>query len=315
MRAYIHKMAGISVLNSFDQGVLHALNNTNSQTLIEPPYKDIIPGSYLRRMSKVIKMGVATALRVLKDEEVQGIIVGSGAGCCYNTVLFIDEFYHRPTGVLSPNSFIQSTDNTIAGQIALITKNNSYNITYIQKGLSFENALLDALLLVNEIDGKVLVGGVDEWINKFGLNDDVREKHPEFWIGEGAGFFIVGPSEEHALAQVNSCGLIHADALSVEEKIQSYLSANQLKSPDLILYGNSFVNSTPLQGNIMGVKTIHYDSICGIYFTNSSFALQMATEILSLPDQAKIQGWEAKNILIVNNFFDVDFGLTYVSSI
>jgi len=158
MKAYIHKCSTLSVLDSFNGGILSKLKNSSSHVLIEPAYKEIITGSYLRRMSKVIKMGVAAAITAAKDQNIQGIVVGSGAGCCHNTVLFIGEYNERQEEILSPHSFIQSTDNTIAGQIALILQNFSYNITYIQKGLAFENALVDAVLLSEENNAGILIG-------------------------------------------------------------------------------------------------------------------------------------------------------------
>lgn len=313
MKGYIHKCCTISVLRSLEDGILMMANESITRELIEPNYKEIIPASYLRRMSKVIKMGVATALLAMNDERVEGIIVGSGAGCCYNTLLFIGEYHERNSGILSPNAFIQSTDNTIAGQIALILQNNSYNITYIQKGLAFENALIDATLLSEEIQNNVLVGGVDEWIRKFELNSPTKTLHPDYWIGEGSSFFIIKQEDTDALAKVSACAILSANKNSLQEKVLAFLRENQLKLPDLILYGNSFANREPLLGNIFGIKTFNYSNLSGIYFTNSSFGTHLGVEILSNPSLAKEKELDAETILVVNNFFDTDWGLTYLA--
>ena len=257
MRAYVHKCSSISVLHSLENGILRSINGSTPKELIEPNYKEIIPASYLRRMSKIIKMGVATALITMKEENAEGIIVGSGVGCCYNTLLFINEYYNRDTGILSPNAFIQSTDNTIAGQIALILQKNSYNITYIQKGLAFENALIDAVLLSEEIQNNVLVGGVDEWIRKFELNTETKTLHPGYWIGEGATFFILKQEEKGAIAKVSACGILSANKSTLQETVESFLKGHQLPLPDLILYGNSLdrkstrLNSSHIQKSRM----------------------------------------------------------------
>ena len=303
------------MLHSLENGILRSINGSTPKELIEPNYKEIIPASYLRRMSKIIKMGVATALITMKEENAEGIIVGSGVGCCYNTLLFINEYYNRDTGILSPNAFIQSTDNTIAGQIALILQKNSYNITYIQKGLAFENALIDAVLLSEEIQNNVLVGGVDEWIRKFELNTETKTLHPGYWIGEGATFFILKQEEKGAIAKVSACGILSANKSTLQETVESFLKGHQLPLPDLILYGNSFANIAPLMSNIFGIKTFNYSNVSGIYFTNSSFGVQLGVEILSNRELAGEKELLAETILVLNNFFDKDWGLTYLSAV
>lgn len=315
MKAYIHKCSSISVLHSIENGILSSIHESSARELVEPNYKEIIPMAHLRRMSKVIKMGVASALITMRGESTEGIVVGSGAGCCYNTLLFINEYYNRDTGILSPQAFIQSTDNTIAGQIALILQNNSYNITYIQKGLSFENALMDAALLSEEIQKNVLVGGVDEWIRKFQLDEQTKALHPEYWVGEGATFFMLKQEETGALAKIATCGILVANKDTIKENVNVFLKEHQLELPDLILYGNSFANKHPFQGNIFGINTFNYSNLSGIYFTNSSFGIHLGVEILSNPDLAKEKKVQAKNILVLNNFYDADWGLTYLSGV
>jgi 3-oxoacyl-[acyl-carrier-protein] synthase II len=315
MKAYIHAYCTISMLDSVEKGILSSMDENPLGVLVEPAYKELISGSYLRRMSKVIKMGVATALMAGKEETIEGIIVGSGAGCYHNTVLFIGEYNGRETGELSPHAFIQSTDNTIAGQIALILQNYSYNITYIQKGLAFENALVDAMLLSEENECNVLVGGVDEWVPLFELSEQTKALHPDYWIGEGSTFFMVKQEKEGALAAVLACGMLQANKDSLDEKLTEFLEQQGLDLPDLVLYGNSFVNETPVSNKSLGVRTFCYSNLSGIYFTNSAFGNQLAVEILSDPVLAAAKGLKAGSILVVNNFYDTDWGITYLSAV
>ena len=44
-----------------------------------------------------------------------------------------------------------SINLVVSGEIALHTKNQGYNATYSQGGLSFEGALLDAILLTKKL--------------------------------------------------------------------------------------------------------------------------------------------------------------------
>ncbi len=313
MKAYIHSYHTLSPLNS-PNGILSHLSVPKQAEMTLPDYKELIPGSYLRRMSKVIKMGTGTALRTLNGKEVQGIIVGSGGGCYANSLAFIREYLGRETESLSPTAFIQSTDNTIAGQIALILKNYSYNITYIQKGLAFENALIDAMLLSEENQSDVLVGGVDEFIPLFELSESTRRDHPDYWIGEGSSFFVLNQNPLKAIAKISACAMSNGNNGSLNDRLKVFLHQHELKTPDLILHGNSFLNPEPVNGEIHGITTFNYSEHSGIYFSNSAFATQLAAEIISDPALAKSKGFSAKNILIVNHFFEQDWGFIYVTT-
>ena len=309
MIGYLHNMKTLSLLKSFDDGILNALHETKSQILQEPDYKKIIPAANLRRMSKVIKMGVATGISTAKDFEIGAIIVGTGLGCFDNSIIFTREYHENKEGSLSPTAFTQSTDNTIAGQLALILQNNNYNITYAHKGLAFENALTDALLISHEENVNVLVGGLDENINFFEIPEECKNKN--YWLGEGASFFILNQHAENSLAKILHCSTRSTG--KTEEIIVDFLQTNQLEMPDLILYGNSFLNETDVEQDIKCAKVFNYSNTCGIYFTNSSFALHLATEIISNKSLAAEKGFEAENILIINNFYNSDLGLIYIS--
>ena len=60
----------------------------------EPDYKNIITNPTLRRrMSRIVKMGVACGLECiggLPPEEIQGIITATGLGCLVDTEKFLN---------------------------------------------------------------------------------------------------------------------------------------------------------------------------------------------------------------------------------
>lgn len=166
----------------------------------EPDYKRIITNANMRRrMSRIVKMGVACALECIaeaENKEIDGIITATGFGCLGDTEKFLKNLIENEEEMLNPTAFIQSTFNTIGAQIALITKNQSYNTTYVHRGLSFESALLDAVLCLNEGSKQVLVGAADELTpssvviqRRLGLLMDIK-------AGEGAHFFILSSEEE-----------------------------------------------------------------------------------------------------------------------
>ncbi|HEY1405385.1 MAG TPA: beta-ketoacyl synthase chain length factor, partial [Spirochaetota bacterium] len=169
MNIYINGMGNISPQKSF--GDTHFLNDPslcdeNRCSCVEPDYRDYIDPRVSRRMSRIIKMGIASAKMALADGGVTmpgAIIVGTGLGCVADTSQFLDEIVASEGGMSSPTAFIQSTHNTISSQIAIQLSCRNYNSTYVHRVHSFESALLDAILQIKS--GSItdaLVGGVDE---------------------------------------------------------------------------------------------------------------------------------------------------------
>lgn len=159
--------------------------------------KTLIPDANLRRrMGPLLRMAVGCGISALGDiepDEVAGIITSTGLGFMKDTVAFADMLIERNEEMLNPSPFMQSTFNTASGYIAMLKKIRSYNTTYVHRSGGFAAALADALLLVEETGGNVLVGGfdeatpeVDEYRRKLGCWKDVD------LLGEGAGFLCLG---------------------------------------------------------------------------------------------------------------------------
>src|SRR5476651_627724 len=172
MRTYIRSASSISAQNTFgDVGFLQELAEYigNRLQAIEPDYKSFIDPKQIRRMSHIIKMGVAAAQDCLNKANVEmpgAIITGTAFGCMEDTVFFLTRIIEMQEEMLPPTAFIQSTHNTVAAQIALMLKCHNYNNTFVHKGVSFENALIDGLMLLNENEAdNVLVGGTEEMID------------------------------------------------------------------------------------------------------------------------------------------------------
>ena len=309
MNGYIHSFRTISVLDSFSNGILSDIYS-GSTIIQEPDYSKLIPATFLRRISKVLKLGVSAAISTSENKKLDGIIVASGQGCYSSSIDFINEYMNSITDSISPTAFILSTNNTIAGHIALILSCKEYNTTYVNKGMSFENAMIDAMILSAEKKEDILVGGVDEWVNIFELRKETNVQFPEYWIGEGASFFILNSKSKDALAVVKLCSMVSNVSSNIDEAIYNLLEINNLAKPDLILYGNSFVNEHSLRRDILNIRTINYSEYCGIYFTNSAFGLQMGIEILN---STSFTTSKTEAILVVNNFNDCEFGLFYIS--
>jgi hypothetical protein len=82
------------------------------------------------------------------------------------------------------------------------TQNKGYNSTYSHNGLSFEGALLDAMLLTKE--GKnVIIGGIDESIPI--LDDILTEMKSKNLFSSGSSFFNLSPNKKsNSLATIFS---------------------------------------------------------------------------------------------------------------
>lgn len=305
MSVFIERYRTISCIDSFEASILGSAL-VAQQNAIEPNYKEIIPSNLLRRMNKAQRLGVGCALSLNNDSMPDGIIVGSGIGCYSNSILFTKHYLMKQEGALSPTAFIQSTDNTIAGQIAVIQGNHGYNNTYIHKGVAFENALLDACLSIKEGKQTVLVGGVDEKLKEY-------DKSPHFKLGEGASFFILTKDGAKAKSKIDFTWVLNSDKNSVIEDIKEIIRSYELALPDIVLFGQSFTESSGLDYKEISEYTFNYSNLSGVYFTNSAFAMQLACEIIEFPDLASRIGLAGKRVLIVNEFYKDLVGLIYLS--
>ncbi len=257
---YIHKMSCISPQQTFGEIKLEELKGSSANTLraIEPSYQGIPPGQ-LRRMGKAVRLGVGTALPLLNsDVEVEGIIIGTANGGMEDCIKFLNQIIEYDEGTLTPTNFVQSTSNAIAAQLAFMKSNKGYNITHVHRGLSFENALLDAIMHTMEHPGKkYLLGGIDEisdynfnidfligcFKKEITSNENLYDQNTDGTIaGEGAAMFIVSGNEADSLAAVHSMKTFHTknpdEVMSGLEEF--FKSANiELAEIDMVITGEN----------------------------------------------------------------------------
>jgi len=253
------------------------------ESLIKPDYKEYVPPALIRRMSEILRMSVACSNLALKEagiEQPDAIITGTGLGCLYDTEKFLNNVITIEGGLLPPTSFIQSTHNTIAGQISLVLGNHQYNMTHTQNSLSFEHALLDTMLMLDEKNGNILIGSADE---------DIEALHPiaahfklnSLPLTSGASFFVLSKNKnEKTLAVIEAC---HTSAFysSLENEIKDFMSTSTDKQIDFILNDGRNKDITRLIETLFPDKcVINYSEICGLYATNSAFAMHLATVII-----------------------------------
>lgn len=352
MKAYIRSGIAISPQDTYQEGLFQESPLQPAQSrmkCMEPDYKEIINPAISRRMSRIVKMGIAAALKSLKEagvEKPDAIITGTGLGCMEDTGTFLSSMVKNKEQFLTPTAFIQSTHNTIAGQIALMLKCNNYNFAYVHRGFSFENALLDATMMLQNGEAKnVLLGGIDEITNDYfnitsrmGLwktnvppdSDAFRVKSRGTLAGEGSVFFTLQSNSDGASAMFNGLEMLYKPGSSQEiaEAINRMLEAAGITINDIdaVMTGNNGWPKydklyRPLTETLFnGKPLLGFKHLCGEYMTASSFAAWLSSAILKnrkVPEGVQLEGppmKDYKHILIYNHYMGVDHTLMLVSA-
>jgi 3-oxoacyl-(acyl-carrier-protein) synthase len=138
---------------------------------IDPDFKGYFSPMEARRKCVLLKRAVMTSRLTLEEASVEmpdAIISGTGLGCIENTEKFLWSIMENDEKFLQPTFFIQSTHNILSSSVAIELKCHGYNNTFVHRGTSFENALLDAFMQFEQKRIKTaLVGGYDELTNDY----------------------------------------------------------------------------------------------------------------------------------------------------
>jgi len=354
MKVYIRSSACVSAQKTFGNvGFLTDIVEYNSTRLpvIEPDYKAFIDPKQIRRMSHVIKMGVAAAKECLNNSDVEmpgAIITGTALGCIEDTVTFLTRIIEQEEELLPPTAFIQSTHNTVAAQVALMLKCHAYNNTFVHKGISFESALFDAIMLLNEQEAdNILVGGTEEMVDtsfKILTRLGMYRRNPVSNLslfatpdkgtigGEGAGFFLLtdkaSPDNQAELTELTTF-YKPTDNQDIEKRITAFLHRHSLRTDDidLVITGKNgdvkndeiyaWLNASLFKNNI----TANYKHLSGEYPVASAFSLWLAANILkngAVPDavlENDIKIGAPKRVLLLNHYQNKYYSLMLVSAV
>jgi 3-oxoacyl-(acyl-carrier-protein) synthase len=343
---YINSAACISVQDTLNGNFSQNLQPVHSSQIIkaiEPIYKEFIPPAMIRRMSKTVKMSSVASKYALQEagiENPDAIIVGTGMGCSQDSEKFLKNVIDNSEEFLTPTYFIQSTHNTVAGQIALGLQCHAYNFTYVNTSSSLEFSFLDAKLQINDGETEnVLVGSTDEQTDRtmelYRLNNTIKKEEnlPVDYLnsttdgviwGEGASFFVLGKDKtENSYAQLKDIQI--SSRLDLEETpkfIEDFLVKNNLVANDIdaVILGfsgdaKSDVYYTKAMGLFQNSSLLYYKHLSGEFNTASGFSTFMACHILKsqeIPEVMMINSVkkeEIKNILLYNHLGGNDHSL------
>ena len=348
---YIRATGNISAQKTFghppftDAPISYTGNRLRCQ---EPDYKEIIDVKLIRRMSRIIKMGVAAAMECLEEAELKmpdAIVTGTAYGCLEDTGHFITKMVEHNEELLTPTAFIQSTHNTIGAQIGLMLQCNNYNNAFVHRGFSFESALIDAIMLLKEKDAaNVLVGGIDEItdishtiLSRLGLYKRESASSLDLFTsqskgtiaGEGAAFFLLASQQlatDYAKLDAITTFYKPKGQEEIEQYIISFLSAHTVTANeiDLVITGRNGDKQhdkiyDQLQDTVFkNITTINFKHLCGEYPTATGFALWLAAHILkttTLPALFNDPGSKKiRKILIYNNYQGIHHSLILLSA-
>lgn len=299
---------------------------------VEPEYKAYIPVMQLRRMSRAVRMGVVAARTAMIHagiDQPDALSVGTAYGCLQDTETFLDKMIEQEEQMLTPTAFIQSTHNTVGGQIALLSSCYGHNLTYVHRGHSFEHAMMNAQLYLNEHPGEtMLVGGIDEQtpnsikaLQLAGKFSDEGLSAQSVWDGdnksatggEGAAFFTVTqkPTTEKHL-RIKALEVFKADEDTALEKVKQFAERNNTQ-PDVFLSGTNGMSK--YHSFYTAVKKEIYPQAAHALFKNCSGDYPVASgfALAMLLDAAQNDGIPAcilngeqlpqvQHVVMVNNF-------------
>ncbi len=110
-----------------------------------PSVSEFVRPMEARRMSRLMKAAVLSSMRALREAGVDSpdaIITATAYGSVELSERLLNQLADNEP--LKPTWFMQSTHNTIAGELAIRTHCHGYNITYTQGSRSLDWALRDA---------------------------------------------------------------------------------------------------------------------------------------------------------------------------
>ncbi len=350
---YINGAASISPQPTFN--TKEFLSNvreyhTNMLQCIEPDYHEFFHPNALRRVSRVLKLGWAGAKLCLADAGIStpgSICIGTGKGCFKSTETFLFSVDENREQFVPPSPFIQSPHGSIAAQVAIQTGCRNYNMTYSHRSFSFESALIDAMMLLQEgRHANVLLGGVDEiaetqfktferigHYKKDGLSNLhlLDEKSGGTIAGEGSTYFLLeNKPADNTYATVKSVRTFSnpKDTNDVGREIKNFLLQQNLTihDIDLVLLGlNGDARFDTIYHDL--AKTTFsennqatYKHLCGEYHTSAAFALWLAARVIreqQVPEILKLNDFKPdriKNILIYNHYRNVNHSLLLAGS-
>ena len=253
MSCYIKKVSTVSPIGDLGENLNLNTFAANTFNAVEPDYKEVIANANLRRrMNRMLKMGTYAAMKCLADTDVDMMLTATSLGSISDTEKMLDTIYSSGETLGNPTAFIQSTFNTLAGNIAQLKSTHIPNVTFVNRGETVANALGYAQVKLSCDADNILYVSSDE---KTELSETGLKKFhlsANGMYGEGSTAMILSSEKTGALAEIvfSKCGIDVMSALK------------ELGMP------------------IEDVEILDYKRWCGEYATALAFGVALAARML-----------------------------------
>ncbi|MDR1103548.1 MAG: beta-ketoacyl synthase chain length factor [Tannerella sp.] len=319
--------------------------DANRVATLDPDFTACLSPVQSRRMCRLLKRVIVTARTTLKSAGVEmpdAIINGTGLGCVENTEKFLHAILKDGEQCLQPTYFMQSTHNIISSLIAIDLKCHGYNNTYVHRGVSFEHALLDALLQFRQQRIRTaLVGGYDEMTDCYYLflgrlgqwnftHAPAVSPKQKCFAGEAAVSMLLSDTcNERSLCEINGVELLFRPSAADLRRALDTLLAQAGCSPadvDAVMTGvdNNPQNDAPYEaaaaGLFAGRSLAQYRHLFGQSFSSSALGIYAAAVCL---DNGRIpahlmtgreEGLDGvRRLLFYNHYNNTSHSLTLLS--
>ena len=300
-RCFINSLAQVSCQKPlsdewFDSPCLYSEDYVRAQ---EPDTKGLIVPSEARRMSKILKRTVSTAITTLNNSEIKhldAIITGTGMGCMENSEKFLIDLSRFGENCLKPTLFMQSTHNTISSLIAIILKCHGYNNTYSHKGISFESSLLDAWIQMKSgMIRNALIGAHDE-VTPF-MDLVLERTHPEYsFVSEASvSAVLTNNTSSNNICEVVDVKLFHRP----DKKELANLLDKNIDNVLLLGVNGNTLNDNPYENLLKELSykpyTLQYKNVFGENFSASALGFYVGAKILEKQMIPTFLSWHNEN--------------------
>lgn len=308
---FVNGTACISPQNTFDgalpEEVIRYSNNV--LTCRTPDFKAYLPPTQLRRLSRMLRIGLTASVMCMRNAGVQspdGIITATGYGFLEDTEKFLREIIERNEQQLTPTFFMQGTYNALAGLAGLALRCTGYNNTYVSKGFALGSALQDAAAQIRrQPELNFLVGAYDEaaavqyksaaregHFKKEFIDSDRLYEHatPGSLQGEGAAFFLLsGVRTAQTLCRIKGIhGLFLPSSEDLPVALTEFLDHHGVTTRTLDLWIAGFSGDVDrdrplsmLDKNVLSaVPQARFKHLTGEFCTADGFAVWLAARII-----------------------------------
>ena len=311
---------------------------------INPDFTPYFSPLLARRLCVLQKRAVTLSRLTLQEASVEmpdAIICGTGFGCINNVERFLFSITENDEKFLQPTYFIQSTHNIISSTIAIDMKCRGYNNTYVHRGASFENALLDAMMQFEQ--GRVqnvLAGGYDEltddyykFFDRIGIwNFKTGESSKKICFASevAVSMLLSNTQNEHTICELNNVELLHKPThRQMQETLDTILAKAGCTHSDIdaVLTGlntneeNDMIYHNAIDCFFGGIPILMYkhlfgespsSSAIGVYVALTCLRKGYAPAILSADKDTDIN--RVKRILVYNHYRNKSHSFILLSS-